>query len=87
MGNLKIIVSSNNNVGTCSIADHFRKKWHTGLKQIDEIPTIINDYADEDSITVTDDGKEVYKLQGQQALLLGHLSDFLIKYLNIKVTR
>ncbi len=87
MKRLLITVNNNDHIGTCSIADHFREKWHTGLKQIDEIPTIINDYADDDSITVTDNGKEVYKLQGQQALLLGHLSDFLVEYLNIKVKK
>lgn len=87
--NLLIKVNENPNQGVCSISEHFRKGWKTGMDVIDNIETSIDDNAAYDSITVVKkDTKEiVLEIKGQKALLLNTLAEALISYLNIKITR
>lgn len=87
--NLLIKVGENPNEGACSISEHFREGWKTGIDVIDNIETSIDDNAPYDSITVVKkDTKEVVlEIKGQKALLLNILAEGLISYLEIKITR
>lgn len=86
--NLRITVNDNPNQGPCSITDHFKENWRTGITEIDTIETQLNPNAEADGIFVTekDTGNVVFELQGQKALLLNELADALIQLLKIQIS-
>lgn len=83
---LLIKVFDNPKEGVCSVSEHFKKEFKTGITQIDnirvdyEISDLIND-----KIQILKGKDLIFELKGQDCLVLSKISVFLKEYLNIKI--
>lgn len=70
--NLRIEVYDNKDIGVCSIKDHFKENWHTGIPQIDNIESIITTNSSFDGIKLVEveTNEVLFELKGQEALRL-----------------
>ena len=87
--NLRIEVYENKDLGVCPISAHFQTNWKTGITIIDGIETTINDDAAFDGIKVVNKttGNSLFYLEGQKALLLDDLAEYLIAKLELVIRK
>ena len=87
--NLKINVLGSKSGRTCNIVDHFEENFKTGIDIIDSIEK--NTYRNAEYrglyVIIKDTHEVIFELNGNDAMILSRLSNFLIGYLGIKITK